>query len=455
MNNHTENKEVTLPVRVELSQLCIIDGYYFFNDNLFNGFAYDHREQQLYKVYQIIAGKISAEKDYGFFESPSLIRIDYTVIKDDYNIDEKMFYQGEPLNGITYEYRDGFVRIESLWVDGYIVENICWYPDVSGLIRSYETNYDEDKCQFEWNYKQLKNIDIRKGNINAENYFSLELNDQNQITSCVLNTSNITSLAKLALRDDLPLPANNPAELLAYYPLADDISLNFASDDNFNYFIANSSFQSIKKLQLLTAYLSLPALSPLMDLPHLTSLFFDEDGITNYSLQNLPEQQRKIKQQQCDERNYALLTWLFSIQVKQYCDIRLNASSTELMFSYYQEQGRLMLDVNQNDFNYLLNILPLERISELSLRQRNFPIPLLLEKLAQFSHLKKLTIEEGIAYDFERKDLDDKAKAEMKKASDCRNQLLWALLVNLQSQLRCDIELISQTMEKFEQRYYY
>lgn len=455
MNNHTENKEVTLPVRVELSQLCIIDGYYFFNDNLFNGFAYDHREQQLYKVYQIIAGKISAEKDYGFFESPSLIRIDYTVIKDDYNIDEKMFYQGEPLNGITYEYRDGFVRIESLWVDGYIVENICWYPDVSGLIRSYETNYDEDKCQFEWNYKQLKNIDIRKGNINAENYFSLELNDQNQITSCVLNTSNITSLAKLALRDDLPLPANNPAELLAYYPLADDISLNFASDDNFNYFVANSSFQSIKKLQLLTAYLSLPALSPLMDLPHLTSLFFDEDGITNYSLQNLPEQQRKIKQQQCDERNYALLTWLFSIQVKQYCDIRLNASSTELMFSYYQEQGRLMLDVNQNDFNYLLNILPLERISELSLRQRNFPIPLLLEKLAQFSHLKKLTIEEGIAYDFERKDLDDKAKAEMKKASDCRNQLLWALLVNLQSQLRCDIELISQTMEKFEQRYYY
>lgn len=455
MNNHTENKEVTLPVRVELSQLCIIDGYYFFNDNLFNGFAYDHREQQLYKVYQIIAGKISAEKDYGFFESPSLIRIDYTVIKDDYNIDEKMFYQGEPLNGITYEYRDGFVRIESLWVDGYIVENICWYPDVSGLIRSYETNYDEDKCQFEWNYKQLKNIDIRKGNINAENYFSLELNDQNQITSCVLNTSNITSLAKLALRDDLPLPANNPAELLAYYPLADDISLNFASDDNFNYFVANSSFQSIKKLQLLTAYLSLPALSPLMDLPHLTSLFFDEDGITNYSLQNLPEQQRKIKQQQCDERNYALLTWLFSIQVKQYCDIRLNASSTELMFSYYQEQGRLMLDVNQNDFNYLLNILPLERISELSLRQRNFPIPLLLEKLAQFSHLKKLTIEEGIAYDFERKDLDDKAKAEMKKASDCRNQLLWALLVNLQSQLRCDIELISQTMDKFEQRYYY
>lgn len=453
MNNHTENKEVTLPVRVELSHLCIIDGYYFFNDNLFNGFAYDHREQQLYKVYQIIAGKISAEQDYGFFESPSLIKIDYTVIEDDYSIDEKMFYQGEPLNGITYEYRDGFVRIESLWVDGYIVENICWYPDVSGLIRSYETNYDEDKCQFEWNYKQLKNIDIRKGNINAENYFSLELNDQNQITSCVLNTSNIASLTKLALRD-VPLPANNPAELLAYYPLADDISLNFASDDNFNYFVAHSSFQSIKKLQLLTEYLSLSALSPLMDLPHLTSLFFDEDGITNYSLQNLPEQQRKIKQQQCDERNYALLTWLFSIQVKQHCDIRLKANSTELMFSYYQEQGGMVLDVNQNDFNYLLNVLPLERISELSLRQRNFPIPLLLEKLAQFSHLKKLTIEEGIAYDFERKELDDKAKVEAKKASDCRNQLLWALLVNLQSQLHCDIELISQTMEKFEQRYY-
>ncbi|PQL91748.1 hypothetical protein [Apibacter adventoris] len=453
MNNIKDKKEITLPVRVELSHLGIIDGYYFLNDILFNGFAYDHRDQQLYKVYQIIAGKISAEQDYGFFESQSLVKIDFAVIEDDYNIDEEMFYQGKPLNGITYEYLDGFVWIESLWIDGYIVEDICWYPDGSGLIRSYGTNYHEDECQFEWNYKQLKSVNIRKGNINAANYFSLTLNDQNQIKSCVLNASNIASLAKLALREDLPLPANNPAELLAYYPLADDILLNLASDENFNYFVAHSSFQSIKKLQLLTEYLSLPVLSPLMNLPHLTSLSFDEEGILSYDLQNLPEQERKIKQQQCDERNYALLTWLFSIQAKQHCDISLNASSTEMMFSYYQERDRLMLDVNQNDFNYLLNVLPLARIRELSLRQRNFPIPLLLEKLAQFSHLKKLTIEEGIVYNFDRKQLDDKAKAEAKKASDNRNQLLWELLVTLQSQLHCDIELILPSDEKVQQRY--
>lgn len=454
VNYIEKNKEVNLPIRIELSYLRVIDGYYFLNDILFNGFAYDHREQKLHKVYQIIAGKISSEEDYGFFKSKSLVKIDYSMIDDEHDYDYETYYQGKLLNGVTYSYRDGFVWGESLWVDGYIVESISWNPDGSGLISYYETNYDEDECQFEWNYKQLKSVNIIKGKINAENYFSLKLNDRNQIESCVLSTNNIDSLACLVQRDDLPLPANSPSELLAYYPLADDVLLNIKSDDNFNYFIANSSFQSIKKLQLLTEYLSLPTLSSLMDLPHLTSLFFNEKGLVNYDLQNLPEQKRTIKQQQYNERNYALLTLLIAIQAKQHCEIRLDVSSTKLMFSYSEEGGSLMFDGNQNDFNYLLNILPLERINELNLRQRNFPIPLLLEKLAQFSQLKKLTIEERIEYNFNHKELDDKLKAKAKKASDHRNQLLWGLLVNLQSQLYCDIKLISQTMEKFEQRYY-
>lgn len=51
-------------------------------------------------------------------------------------------------NGITCSYSDGFVWGDALWVEGYVVENICWYPDGSGLIYFYKINYDEDKSQY-------------------------------------------------------------------------------------------------------------------------------------------------------------------------------------------------------------------------------------------------------------------------------------------------------------------
>ncbi|MCX8692889.1 hypothetical protein J3U07_00375, partial [Gilliamella sp. B2881] len=53
----------------------------------------------------------------------------------------------------------------------------------------------------------------------------------------------------------------------------------------------------------------------------------------------------------------------------------------------------IIADVNQNDFNFLFNALPLEQITELELRQHNLPVEL-LAKLAQLSHLKKLSIKE-------------------------------------------------------------
>lgn len=45
-----------MTVRIELNQLDNRSGYYFFNDFLFTGEAYDHRDNQLYQVYEITDG---------------------------------------------------------------------------------------------------------------------------------------------------------------------------------------------------------------------------------------------------------------------------------------------------------------------------------------------------------------------------------------------------------------
>ncbi|MFQ1005294.1 hypothetical protein [Gilliamella sp. CG22] len=438
-----------LPVRVELSHLQVIQGFYFLNDVLFSGLAYDHREQKLHKVYQMTEGKITGEQAFGFFKHSSGVKIDFAVIEDDvdYEFRNLVYYQGELLNGVTYEYCDGFVLSESLWVDGWEVELITWYVDGSGLVRRFELDYDENRSNFKWDYKRLISVDCTKGDINSRSSFTISVNEQNQINSFVLDTKDTASLEKLVQYDDLPLPANSLSGLLAYYPLAEKVSLNIFSDENFIYFAAHTNFQPVKRLRIVTEHLSLALLTKSMDLPQLTWLFFDEYGISDYSIESLPEDERLIKQKECDTRNHALITLLLAIQAKYHGEIKLNANSG-IMFRYIDTQGELMMDVNQHDFSYLLDLLPNDKIVDLHLRQRKFPI-VLLEKLSRLTHLKRLCLEEGVS----RFDGDNPSEAELALRSNARNQALWGLLKNLQLKLHCDIELISETSEVFKEDY--
>ncbi|MCX8578057.1 hypothetical protein J3U35_01255, partial [Gilliamella sp. B2717] len=66
------------------------------------------------------------------------------------------------------------------------------------------------------------------------------------------------------------------------------------------------------------------------------------------------------------------------------------------------------------------------------MRQRKFPI-VLLEKLSQLTHLKRLCLEEGVARIFDEKP----SEAELIQRSNARNQALWGLLKNLQLKLHC------------------
>ena len=449
MSNRTDIKSFDLPVRVELSHLQLIQGFYFLNNVLFSGLAYDHREQKLHKVYQMTEGKITGEQAFGFYQHSSGVKIDFAMIEDDvdYEFDDPVYYQGELLNGVTYEYYDGFVCVESLWIDGYEVEWINWYVDGSGLVREYQANYEESRSVFKWDYKRLISVDYTKGDINNRSSFCISVNEQNQINSFVLDTKDTASFEKLVQYDDLPLPANSLSGLLAYYPLAEEVSLNIFSDENFEYFAAHTDFQPVKRLQVATKNLSLALLTKYMDLPQLTWLFFNERGISDYSLESLPENERLIKQKECDTRNHALITLLLAIQAKYHCEIQLNANSG-IMFYYVDTQGELMMDVNQHDFSYLLDLLPNDKIVDLRLRQCKYPI-VLLEKLSRLTHLKKISIREGVSHF----DGDNPSEAELALRSNARNQALWGLLKNLQLKLHCDIELISETSEVFKEDY--
>jgi len=443
-----------MPVRVELNHLMVMDGYYFLNDVLFTGLAYDHRDKTLYKVYQMVDGKISSEQDYGFFERAGFAKFDYDTIEDFYEAYVEFIYQGKPFNGITYDYRDGFVWGELLWVDGYNVESIGWYPDGSGLVEEYEVDYDKYTCKFEWHYKQLISAKVRKGGVSNNIRFTISINEQNKIKSCVLGGDNIADLGELVRCSDLPLPANTLDGLLAHYALADNIYLNINNEVNFNYFIAHVPFQSIKNLRFQTEKFSLSALAPLMDLPNIKSICLNESGLSHYDLERMDEPERTIKQQRCDERDQSLLTLLIAIQAKQPCDIRL-ISNSDTFVEYTGmavQQGKIYARVNEANFGYLLTVGILKTAKTLELEASKLSLTT-LNKLSTLPNLQKIYFKTDELSASQLEELDEQARAKQLRQFDSRNQELWALLLNLQQQLHCDIKLESDFRVIFESQY--
>jgi len=149
-----------------------------------------------------------------------------------------------------------------------------------------------------------------------------------------------------------------------------------------------------------------------------------------------------------------LLALLFALQANRHSEIKLTSSSGILVrYSYLANgDGKLIADVKQADFDYLLNALPLDNIIELDLRQTQLPIAT-LQKLVKFTHLRRLSIKENNVYDYSGIELDDKSKLIAQRQDDIRHQALWALLIDLQAQLHCDIKLIKKSLAKFEQPY--
>ena len=214
-------------VRIELNQLENRSGYYFFNDSLFTGEAYDHRDNQLYQVYEITDGVITGSRDYGFLQAEGMIKVDYKVLHStefDYEMDDiRYFYQETPFTGLCYQYRFGFVLTEHLCIDGWFVKTIGYYPDGTGRISRYEEKHIDitettgnREWSLEWENNSLKWIESTyldfQGNHSGE--LKLYFTEQKKINQVIIK-GDYEYVSLLVPRDDLPLDFKTFEELLA------------------------------------------------------------------------------------------------------------------------------------------------------------------------------------------------------------------------------------------------
>lgn len=215
-------------VRIELNQLENRSNYYFYNDILFTGEAYDHRDNQLYKVYEITNGKITGSRDYGFFETNSMIKVDSGLIHGgdfDYEMNDIPYtYLGKPFTGLFYDYFAGFVSGESLCINGWIVKDISFYPDGTGRLKQYEEKHIDitettgDREWFlQWENNSFKKIQSRYLDYQGTHHtgeLELFFNAQNQIQQVIVK-GDYAYVSCLVPRDDLEIDFKTFNHLLA------------------------------------------------------------------------------------------------------------------------------------------------------------------------------------------------------------------------------------------------
>jgi hypothetical protein len=251
-------------VRIELNQLEKRSNYYFYNDTPFNGEAYDHRDNQLYQVYEITDGIVTGSRDYGFFGTNGMVKVDYELLHSgdfDYEMNDIPYtYHGKPFTGLFYDYSSGFVLGESLCINGWIVKDISYHPDGTGRIKRYEEKHIDitettgDRTWYlEWENNACKRIESRYldyAETDHSGNLELHFNEQKQIEQVIIK-DDYAYVSLLVPRDDLGLDFKTFDDLLAKQDIfADNLSIWSIEDSLFNQWLDRGLLNQVKQLEL-------------------------------------------------------------------------------------------------------------------------------------------------------------------------------------------------------------
>ena len=299
-------------VRIELNQLENRSNYYFYNDILFTGEAYDHRNNQLYQVYEITDGEITGSRDYGFFETKGMIKVDCDLLQSGENFDYEMnqlpfYFQGQPFTGVTYQYRFGFVLSEAIFINSWLIEHISFYPDGTGRIRLYEKN-DIDPTEttgdrtwyLESENNSFKRIESRYLDYQDTHHtgeLELFFNDQNQIQQVIIK-GDYAYVSCLVPRDDLEIDFKTFNDLLAKQNIfADNLSIWSIEDALFNQWLDQGLLNQVKQLELYKTKIELSTIARLIKLPSLERLNYQESSLYQTDLVHAEKQKQQYRAQ--------------------------------------------------------------------------------------------------------------------------------------------------------------
>lgn len=324
-------------VRVELDNLIQKGEYYFLNNILFTGEAYDHRDNKLYKVYEINQGIISSDRDYGFLGEKGMLKLDYSLLmsEEDFDVGEyRLYFQGKPFTGVYYEYRFGFVLCESLSINGWTTESIGFLPDGTGRMKSYERNQidhtgtTKDRKYYldcKDNYLNIINSEYYDYKSGEQGKLSFHFNKQKKIDQASVKTYN-EELELLVPRDDLGLDFKTYSELLMKKNIiAKDISILEIGDELLNQWLDMGILDNVECLELFYTGVTHLTVSRLVRLTSLKKLTCIEPTLFQSDISIANKQKQRYK---------ALAIALFSLKQSNAIDVSFTDNRIDFFNEY-------------------------------------------------------------------------------------------------------------------------
>lgn len=325
-----------IKVKIELRQLQLKGGYYFFNDVLFAGEAYDHRDNQLYQIYEIEQGQIISSKEYDIFGQSGMLKLDYDLLDSKYDYrqgDMCHYYQNKLFTGVYYGYCNGFLFYQGLCIDGWVVKSITYFPDGTGRIKKYtqnEIDYTEiagDRTWIlEWDNNHLKKIESKYFDYQQKksSRFNVYFNEQEQIKSAIV--SNVTDEVKILIpRNDLGLDFKSYDDLLTKKNIiADNITIRYINDNYLNQWIGLGILDRVKHLTLCLPEINLFTIERLGKLSSLETLEYLEESV---------DETDKIEFERQKQQYRMLALALFSLQQNNNIKVTFNDGNVD----YFQQ----------------------------------------------------------------------------------------------------------------------
>jgi len=120
-------------LRVRKSALNLVDGKLFYKEKPFTGVAFDEQDHFIVAAINVEQGVVTGEYHNGYFDIPkdALLMTEYNPIIDsewsDYNYLPQLKHDGKYVNGVMYDFEDGFCTKETLLVNGWEEIELSWH----------------------------------------------------------------------------------------------------------------------------------------------------------------------------------------------------------------------------------------------------------------------------------------------------------------------------------------
>ena len=287
-------------LRVKKSALNLVDGKFFYKEELFTGVVFDEKDEFIVAANFVEQGVVTGEYQNGFFDIP----IDALLMTEDNPLLEwsdysdylpQVKHDGKFVNGAYYEFHGDFCGKEVQIINGWEEIELTWHNN--GALNMY-FNWSGPQPHVGGGFSfddtdQLTSFSVGKG---EKLHLSVEFSGEYKIKKLSLNKGFFS--AKNDFTDNLPFQFVTDLPDLLEYRSGEDIwfSENGISAELFELLFSNGFFAETREMHFFNTAISHRQVEKIALIPELRKIkIHDFHGTLGSAMQKLKRERPEVR----------------------------------------------------------------------------------------------------------------------------------------------------------------